>query len=315
VILPNSEDLKKYRSYPVTWALVFLNIFIFVFLLGSGDEPLMNSPLLESKSMILSGRLYYQFLQSLPADKLYQRPAWVMQVQAEDLDQIEVLGAYALRDRNFLDQAGNLSFRGDQVQIESWRQDLESFKKISSEQLASRFGLTSLESGPLTWITYQFAHSGWFHLFSNLLFLVVIGVAVENLCGGLAMVILYTLGGLAGGAGFIFMSAHGTVPMVGASASISALLAFYCLAEPRRRIRYLYFISPLPKHFGAIYLPTLLILPLFLVADAASLWAVPEGLGSGVAYSAHLGGAFLGLLLGWGYRYLKQPQKQLLRDF
>lgn len=315
MILPYTEDLRKYRSFPVTGALLLLNFLIFIFLLNAGGETPMNSPLLEEKAMVLSGRLYYQFLQSLPAEQLYLRPTWVRQVHSDDLEQVEVLGAYALRDRNFMEQASEQSFRGDQVQIEAWQKDVESFKDSSSQQLAYRFGLTSLESSPLSWITYQFAHSGWMHLLSNSVFLAIIGATVESLCGGLSLVLIYTLGGIAGGLGFLLMSAHGTVPMVGASASISALLAFYCVAEPRRRIRYLYFVSPLPHHFGAIYLPTLLMIPLFLVTDAASLWAIPEGLGSGVAYSAHLGGAFLGLILGCAYRQLRWPQRQLLRDF
>lgn len=86
--------------------------------------------------------------------------------------------------------------------------------------------------------------------------------------------------------------------MVGASASISALMGFYVATELRTRIRYLYFVSPIPGHYGAIYLPTWLIIPMFLLVDLESLWATPEGLGGGVAYAAHLGGAFGGLLLG-----------------
>ncbi len=91
--------------------------------------------------------------------------------------------------------------------------------------------------------------------------------------------------------------------MVGASASISALLAFYCIVETRIRIRFLYFVSPMPGQYGAIYLPTLLIVPLFLVVDLANLWSTPEGLGGGVAYAAHIGGTVMGLIAGFVYRW------------
>lgn len=126
---------------------------------------------------------------------------------------------------------------------------------------------------------------------------------MEVLVGSWALLFIYLLGGLAGGWGFLFLDPQGTVPMVGASASISALLAFYCFAELRTRVRFVYFVSPIPGHWGPIYLPTLLIIPLFLVSDLANLWSTPEGLGSGVAYAAHLGGAVAGAFIALFYRF------------
>jgi len=86
-------------------------------------------------------------------------------------------------------------------------------------------------------------------------------------------------------------------------------LAFYCIAEPRLRVRFAYFISPVQGHFGFIYLPTLLIAPLFLLSDFGSLLATPEGLGGGVAYSAHIGGTLIGSILAITWRYLMGSQK------
>lgn len=307
MILPCPADLKNYKQFPLMWTLVFLNIFIFVLIFSGSSSNLSSSnlssaPLLEKEGLILSGRLYHQYLQKLPSEELFAKPAWIHKLKSENEDQMGVLGSYALRDGRFLVGAEKLLYRGDEIQISQWKKDLVSFRNKYQEQHLYQFGLSASKRNPLSWITYQFSHSNWMHLLSNLMFLVLIGAAVEGLVGSGALLFVYIIGGIAGGFSFLLWDLDGAVPMVGASASISALLLFYCVAESRTRIRYLYIISPLPGQYGAIYLPTLLIIPLFIVVDLSSLWANPEGFGSGVAYAAHLGGAAIGALTGFFYR-------------
>lgn len=302
MILPNPANIKEYTRYPLTITLVLLNVFIFILIFSGNQSGISSHNLLQEDGLNLSGRIYYQYLQKLSSQELFLKPEWVHSMRSDNSDQMIVLGSYALRDADFLNVAEKLSYRGDQVQIAAWKTDMHEFRKQYSEQLLFRFGLSSLEKGPLSWLTYQFSHSTWLHLASNLMFLVVIGAAVEALAGSFVLLLVYVIGGLAGGLGFLLSQSSGTVPMVGASASISALLAFYCVAEMRGRVRFFYFVSPMPGHHGSIYLPTFMIFPLFLLVDLANLWSTPEGLGSGVAYAAHLGGTLFGLLGGYAYR-------------
>lgn len=303
MIVPYPEELKDLKRFPLTLTLVFLNVFIFLlFFSGPSSSVLSESSLLQSEGLTVTGRIYYQYLQELSPTALYERPAWVREIKSSNVDQMGVLGAYALRDHSFLVQAENKNYQGDQVQITQWKKDLVEFRKGYQQELLYRFGLSSAVKNPSVWVTYQFSHSTWIHLLSNLLFLVFIGIAVEAMAGSGTLLGIYLLGGLAGGVGFLVSDGHGAVPMVGASASISALLAFYCFAEMRARIRFLYFLSPLPGQYGPIYLPTLLIIPLFLLVDLANFWSTPEGLGGGVAYAAHLGGSLLGLFAAMIYR-------------
>ena len=302
MILPAPVNLKEYTRFPLTLTLVFLNLFIFVLIFSGNTSSVSDSALLQEDGLTLSGRLYYQYLKDLPAKDLYSKPSWVHEMRANNLDQMGVLGSYALRDADFLNVAETLSYKGDDVQIATWKKQIHDFRKEYQEQLLFRFGLSSLAKGPLSWLTYQFSHSNWIHLLSNLMFLVLISAAVESLSVSWVLLIVYLVGGLAGGLGFLLSESSGTVPMVGASASISALLAFYCVAEVRSKVRYFYFVSPMPGHNGFIYLPTLMIFPLFLLVDLANLWSSPEGLGSGVAYAAHIGGTVFGLLGGYAYR-------------
>lgn len=303
MIIPCPEDLRQFTRYPLTLTLVALNIFIFMLIFNGAGQGLSSSSLLKKDGLVLTGRLYYQYLQSQSAEVLFQKPAWVHKLKSENLDHMAVLGAFALRDAPFLEMGGEQDYRGDQVSIAVWRKHLREFRSDYRKQLLYRFGLSSAEKSPLSWLTYQFSHSNWLHLLSNLGFLLFLGAAVEALAGSGFLLAIYILGGLAGGAGFLLSDLHGAVPMVGASASVSALLAFYCAAESRKRVRFLYFVSPVAGQYGAIFLPTLLIIPLFLVVDLASFWAAPQGFGGGVAYAAHLGGSLMGALAGVAYRW------------
>jgi membrane associated rhomboid family serine protease len=303
MIIPCPEDLRQFQRFPLTITLAALNVFIFILIFSGANSDLSNNRLFDLDGMTLTGRLYYQHLQSLPPEQLAETPKWVQQVSSGNSEQLAILGAYALRDSQFLLSGETRKYQGDQVQIATWREDFKKFRTDYKKQLLFRFGLSSIEKGPFSWVTYQFSHSNWMHLFSNLMFLVVMGAAVEALAGSAALLVVYIFGGFAGGLGFLISQGQGVVPMVGASASVSALLAFYCVAQAKARVRYVYFISPMPEHYGAIFLPTLLIIPLFLVTDLANLWSAPEGLGTGVAYAAHLGGSLFGILGGFAFRH------------
>lgn len=312
MILPQPEPLSKFHRYPLTWTLLALNVLIYFLFFAGQPDNFRNQKILETDSTLVTGRLYHQFFQSLSSFEQETRAPWVAHLSAHNDEQLELLGGYALRDAEFLERAADMSFHGDQVAIAKWKQNLETFRKFYDEDTIYSFGLNKADLASTTWITYQFSHASLTHLFSNMLFLVVVGTAVEVLVGSFALLLLYLLGGIVGGVAFLYFNGHGVVPMVGASASISAFLAFYAVVETRWRIRYVYFISPFPGHNGFIYLPTLLIVPLFLLVDFTNLISNPEGVGGGVAYAAHAGGTFIGLILGAFARWTLRVERPLV---
>lgn len=308
MIIPFPEELKPLQKYPLTFTLLALNVVIFILIFSHRDQFYSRQELLKPSQLELTGRLYHEW-RSGQATLSGQDPAWSLELDTQNVDQMILLGGYALRASRFIESADNFEFKnGDQVRIQNWKQKLKAYRSFYQEQSIFQFGLSAWMQRPLSWITYQFSHSNWIHLISNMLFLVVMGAAVEALVGSAGLLLIYLFGGVAGGVLFMIQSQHGMAPMVGASASISALMAFYCLAEPRRRIRYFYMLFPSENFFGPIYLPTLLIIPLFLVVDLASLLATPEGLGGGVAYSAHLGGALWGLITALLFRFFARKR-------
>lgn len=295
MILPCPENPQSWNRRPITWMLVFLNIAVFlIFFADAPVSPTMD--LVKDKNLETAGRAFLQMIPAQSEDVRRKTPDWVFEVSASRSVDLQLIGYYAIRQNFFLDGVGRFPFHGDEIALGDLRKAVAVFQDKFPEDRLHRFGLSPSRDRSFAWLTYQFSHIGFLHLASNLVFLVFIGWAIEGLFGGTVLLILYLMGGFAGGAFFLGLFPGSYIPMVGASGSVSALIAFYALAEPKWRIRYYYLLFPAPGLNGFIYLPTLLILPLYLLADATGLIASPDGLMTGVAYSAHLGGAAFGAI-------------------
>jgi membrane associated rhomboid family serine protease len=86
-----------------------------------------------------------------------------------------------------------------------------------------------------------------------------------------------------------------TIPTVGASGAIAAVLGAYAVLYPRARVVTLIFIIII---FTVIQLPALLVLALWFAMQLLPAFSEPFGAsGGGVAYFAHIGGFVFGMLL------------------
>jgi membrane associated rhomboid family serine protease len=200
-----------------------------------------------------------------------------------------------LRDRHLASESEQLQITRDEILNTKLKTLLGSFFKEQRSRLSFAMGLNQ-ESSIKSYITYQFSHAGFIHFFSNMIFMVALGMYLETLLGSFGFLCLYFFGGIAGGIFFNLFNSASFVPMIGASGAVSALLAFVAFHEFQRKIRFVYFLSPLPNHHGIIYLPVWWMIPLFLASDLAYLISAPTGVASGVAYAAHVGGAAFGMI-------------------
>lgn len=280
MIIPWLRGFCNWQIAPLTWAMILTNIIIFIF-----TQDLARSPnsFGTSRDMLITGRLYQQYL----GDDLEEKTE----------DQYILLGATGLRDPMFLGKALDLPLSGDEVAIAQWRVNASKFLEEFHNRSSYKFGLSTEGYRPLTWLTYQFMHAGWMHIFSNMLLFLIFGAALEVLVGSQLLVLIYLLSGIAGGIGFQYLGGHSLAPMVGASGALSGVMAAYSVLEKKRRVAFFYFLSPIRGYYGLIYLPTLLIFPLCFVADLAGYLATPPGMG-GVAFTAHIGGAVFGTIFG-----------------
>jgi membrane associated rhomboid family serine protease len=289
MIIPWLLGFRNWHQAPLTWALVFANIFVFMM---TYEPPRDSKHFSTHREIALTGRLYYQYL--------------LEDVENKSNEEWLLLGSRGLRDPEFLSEASTFEFEGDPVAIAEWRKSVAEFTGELKKKTSNSYGLLTEEARPLTWITYQFMHAGLMHLFSNMLFLLIFGAAFEARLGSFRLITTFILGGVAGGLGFVYWGGHSVAPMVGASGSLSAVMAAYAVAETRKRVGFFYLLSPIQGYFGVIYLPTLLIFPLCFVSDLAGYLATPVELGAGIAFAAHLGGALFGIGAGLAVRMWDQ---------
>ncbi len=150
----------------------------------------------------------------------------------------------------------------------------------------------------VTPLTSMFLHSGWAHILGNLWFLWIFGNNVEDSMGRIRFAVFYVLCGLAAAAVQIAVQPASPVPMVGASGAISGVLGAYLVLYPRVRVNVL---VPLGFFWPILPVPAYLMLvwwiALQIVSGLPQLLAVHSEVATGVAFFAHIGGFFAGVLL------------------
>jgi membrane associated rhomboid family serine protease len=151
----------------------------------------------------------------------------------------------------------------------------------------------------LTPLTATLVHSGLIHIGFNLLILVWCGTAVERVLGNSGLVALYLIGAYAAALAQWAVDPSGTVPMVGASGAISAVMGAFALSFGRAKR-----VSSSPtvnRWVNVIWL-----LAAWVVLQMMMGW-LAGGQGYLLATPAHVGGFAAGLLLQrplllWRYR-------------
>jgi len=146
----------------------------------------------------------------------------------------------------------------------------------------------------------MFVHGGWLHIGGNMLFLIIFGDNVEAVMGKVLYLIFYLTGGLAASALQIAISPGSTVPSVGASGAIAAVMGAYALMFPGARVRVLlffFFIVQVTWVRALIFIGVWFVLQ--FLYGLASLGAASQG---GVAYWAHVGGFVPGVIAGLIFR-------------
>ncbi|WP_242119618.1 rhomboid family protein [Aestuariivivens sediminicola] len=152
---------------------------------------------------------------------------------------------------------------------------------------------------PWSLVSYAFLHYNFLHILFNMLWLYIIGQWILNLFHSKLALNIYFLGAIAGG--LLYLLVYNLFPdvfvnsrLVGASASVRALLIFLCAYLPQKEFRF-FTISIKLWYIGLI----IVILDVLGVISGIK----DPVYGNSGGNIAHLGGAFL------GYFYAKQLSK------
>lgn len=157
-------------------------------------------------------------------------------------------------------------------------------------------------------VTSLFLHGGLAHLIGNMIFLAVFGDNVEDRLGHTRFLLFYLVGGGVATAAFVALQPSATVPLIGASGAIAAVLGAYLICFPRARVLT---IVPFPLYLVALLLPGVRIRRWLIIVAVVGLpawlllsgWFVVQAMaannpvGDMVAYEAHVAGFLAGIVL------------------
>ncbi len=147
-----------------------------------------------------------------------------------------------------------------------------------------------------TLLTNMFLHGGWMHLIGNMLFLWVFADNIEAVIGKLGFFAFYITGGIIASLIHAGFESTSTIPAVGASGAISAVMGAYLVMFPKSRIKMIVLIF-----FRVFYISALFFLGFWIVQQVISGMSTmgQGGRQAGVAWWAHIGGFAFGAAVGY----------------
>lgn len=161
------------------------------------------------------------------------------------------------------------------------------------------------DAGKNPWLSVvvsMFLHGDLIHLGGNLLFLWVFGNNIEDRLGKIGFPLFYLAGGIVATTAHVAASPSSTVPVVGASGAIAAVMGAYLVWFPNARVR------------------TVVIMLLITVVDVRAKWVLAFWFvlqfftdpNQGVAWVAHVGGFVFGVVVALLARGLGPPRPATL---
>ena len=149
----------------------------------------------------------------------------------------------------------------------------------------------------LSLLTSMFLHGGLLHLAGNMLFLWIFGNNIEDRFGRVRYLAFYLIGGFVAAVAHIAVQPRSTIPIVGASGAIAAVMGAYLVLYPKAKVTTaLTFFVIFVRKISAVWLLAFWFVSQFFLAP-----------GSGVAWVAHVGGFVFGALVASVVRMIAGP--------
>ena len=299
VIIPLRHENNRGRRWPyVTIAIIVLNTLLFVVTHGKLDEEAARLAEVQSRTLRLAAAHPEAPLtpsQQQLVDGFRQRQAALWdrmkagQRTPEDMWELEMFDAEPEQVRAEMAELGR------------------QLDEVHQQSQLSRFAFFPSHPTLLSYITANFLHGGWMHLIFNMWFLWLAGAVLEDVWGRPLYSAVYMVSGMGALAvhGIVYPSS--TVPVIGASGAIAALMGAFLVRFPKTKIQLGFFYWILRPRLLRFSWPAYAVLPLWFVEQFLS--GAIGGETGGVAYWAHIGGFLVGLVLALGLRYSGIEQK------
>jgi membrane associated rhomboid family serine protease len=143
----------------------------------------------------------------------------------------------------------------------------------------------------ITILTAMFMHGSWSHIIGNMIFLWAFAPEIEDAMGRGRYLAFYLIGGLAAMLAQVLADPHSTVPNLGASGAIAAVMGAFIVTYPRDQIKSLLFIFIFVR---VTFIPAALLIGFWFLSQLIHAGSVAQVQTGGVAYLAHVGGFIFG---------------------
>ena len=145
----------------------------------------------------------------------------------------------------------------------------------------------------ITILTAMFMHGSWSHIIGNMVFLWAFAPEIEDAMGRARYLVFYLLGGVVAMLAQVLANPHSTVPNLGASGAIAAVMGAFIVTYPRDQIKSLLFIFVFVR---VTFIPAALLIGFWFLTQLVHAGEVAQAQTGGVAYLAHVGGFIFGVL-------------------
>jgi len=146
----------------------------------------------------------------------------------------------------------------------------------------------------ITILTAMFMHASWSHILGNMIFFWAFGPEVEDAMGRGRYLIFYLLGGVVAMLAQVLADPHSTVPNLGASGAIAAVMGAFLVMYPLDQIKSLLVIFVFVK---ITFIPACVLIGFWFLTQLVDAGKVVQAQTGGVAYLAHVGGFIFGVVI------------------
>ena len=287
LIVPLHGKLS-WRTLPIVTILIILINCVIYFAVGPTDERYYSE----------SSKIYFESgLAEMEIDKYiaYRENKGLPLSPVENVtEKVNTYHYEMMNDREFMDllEAEKIITPED-FEYQKWKDLRGRIKGILKNLSAEKYGFIPTEHKPVTVLTCMFMHGSFGHLLGNMIFLWLVGCVLEIGLGRFNYIILYLLGGACATALHYSFDMNSTIPIIGASGAIAALMGAYTVAYGKTKINVFY---SLGFYFNYTKIYAILLLPMWLGYEIFNLLFYK---GSNVAYLAHIGGLIGGAVIGF----------------
>jgi rhomboid family protein len=155
----------------------------------------------------------------------------------------------------------------------------------------------------ITILTAMFMHGSWSHIIGNMIYLWAFGPEIEDAMGPWRYSIFYVVGGLVAMLAQVAANPSSTVPNLGASGAIAAVMGGFLVTYPSDRIRTLLFFVVFVR---ITFIPAALLIGFWFLTQLLNVGSVATVQTGGVAYLAHVGGFIFGAVTA---RFIEDPRR------